>query len=115
MTHTLSPTVATDAPMLPIIIDAKNDVMLLATANVAGAYFKAFMDDYVVMKFVGPSVRILCELNPEHERFIILKNGSEVLYMRLVKALYGCVTSALLWYNLFINNLKDMGFCLKSI
>jgi Reverse transcriptase (RNA-dependent DNA polymerase) len=33
-----------------------------------------------------------------------------VLYLRLTKALYGCVCSALLWYELFANTLKDMGF-----
>ena len=38
----------------------------------------------------------------------------EVLYVRLVKALYGCVKSALLlWYELFAGNLKKMGFTLN--
>ncbi|KAI2509413.1 Reverse transcriptase (RNA-dependent DNA polymerase) [Fragilaria crotonensis] len=62
------------------------------------------------MKFVGASVRILCQLNPEHEKFVTMENGVEVLYVRLIKALYGCVKSALLWYKLFVENLKDMGF-----
>jgi hypothetical protein len=95
--------------MLSIIIEAfeGRDV---ATADVAGAYLKAYMDDFVIMKFVGTSVRILCTLNPKHERFVAIENGTEVLYVRLVKALYGCVKSALLWYDLFTSNLKDMGF-----
>ena len=56
------------------------------------------------------SVRLLCRLNPEHERFVIIENGVEVLYVRLIKALYGCDKSALLWYDLFTRSLKDMGF-----
>ena len=37
-----------------------------------------------------------------------------MLYVRLVKAIYGCVKSALLWYDLFHNTLKEMGFALNS-
>lgn len=107
--QTASPTIATNALMLSIIIDAFED-RDVATADVAGAYLKAFMDDFVIMKFVGPSVRILCKLNPTHERCVTTENGVEVLYVRLIKALYGCVKSALLWYELFTNNLKEMGF-----
>jgi hypothetical protein len=37
-----------------------------------------------------------------------------VLYARLDKAIYRCVKSALLWYNLFTSKLKDMGFVLNA-
>jgi hypothetical protein len=40
----------------------------------------------------------------------VIENGRKVLYVRLIKALYGCVKSALLWYDLFKNELVDMGF-----
>ena len=33
--------------------------------------------------------------------------------MRLVKALYGCVKSALLWYDLFSSTLIELGFILN--
>ena len=110
--QTASPTVSTDALMLSIIIEAfeNRDV---ATADVAGAYLKASMDDFVVMKFVGTSVKILCKLNPNHQRFVTTENGVDTLYVRLIQALYGCVKSALLWYDLFRTNLKDMGFKLN--
>ena len=36
-----------------------------------------------------------------------------MLYLRLLKALYGCIKSALLWYELFSSTLKDMGFVLN--
>ena len=85
-----SPTVAKDALMLSILIDAheKQDV---ATANVAGAYLKAYMDDIVLMKFSGASLDVLCKLNSEHMRNVTIENGVKVLYIRLIKALYGCV------------------------
>ena len=39
-----------------------------------------------------------------------IEKGVKVLYARLKKALYGCVQSALHWYNLFHDTLKQMGF-----
>ena len=45
---------------------------------------------------------------------IVRENGKDVLYLRLDKALYGCVRSALLWYNLFSKTLKTMGFVLNG-
>jgi Reverse transcriptase (RNA-dependent DNA polymerase) len=35
------------------------------------------------------------------------------LYLRLLKALYGCVQSALLWYNLFTGTLQKLGYKLN--
>ena len=98
--------------MLSFVIDAyeSRDV---ACADVAGAYLKAYMKDYVLMKFTGDSVRLLCEVNPTHRPFVVIENGVEVLYVRLIKALYGCVQSALLWYELFSSTLESMGFQLN--
>jgi hypothetical protein len=110
--QTASPTVSTDALMLSILVDA-HEGRDVATADVAGAYLKADMDDFVVMKFVGESVDILCEMNTKHKRFVVTEKGAKTLYVRLVKALYGCVKSALLWYDLFHGTLKEMGFVLN--
>ena len=59
--------IATDALMLSMIIEAYEgrDV---ATADIAGAYLKAYMKDFVLMKFTGETVRVLCEMNPRHNR-----------------------------------------------
>jgi Reverse transcriptase (RNA-dependent DNA polymerase) len=110
--ETASPTVSTDALVLTIMVDA-HESRDVGTADIAGAYLKADMDDFVIIKFTGQSVRILCEMNPEYKKLVVLENGSEVLYGRLDKALYGSVKSALLWYKLFTENLKDMGFVLN--
>jgi hypothetical protein len=109
---TASPTIANDALMLSIIIEAYEgrDV---ATADIAGAYLKAYMKDFVLMKFAGDTVRVLCNMNPAHKPFVAIKNGQQVLYVRLIKAIYGCVKSALLWYKLLSTSLTDMGFVLN--
>ena len=66
------------------------------------------------MKFQGPTVCILCEMNRKYKKYVIMENGVPTLYVRLLKAIYGCVKSALLWYELFISTLQKMGFVLNS-
>jgi len=95
--QTTSPTVSTDALMLSLMIDAYEgrDV---ATADVVGAYLMADLDEFTLLKLTGESVSIMCEVNPDYKNFVALENGKQVLYLRLLKALYGCVRSAFLWY-----------------
>ena len=110
--ETASPTVSTDGLLLTIIIDAyeSRDV---ATADIAGAYLKAYMKDFVLMKFTGESVNILCKMDPKYKEFVVKEGNSLVLYVRLIKAIYGCVKSALLRYDLFSGTLQQLGFVLN--
>ena len=52
----------------------------------------------------------MCKVNAKYKAFVTVENGKEVLYLQLLKALYGCVRSALLWYELFAKTLAGMGF-----
>jgi hypothetical protein len=110
--ETTSPTISTDALMLSILIDAKErrDV---AVADVEGAYLHADMDVFTVLKLVGVDVDIMCNVDSKYKKFVVIENGQRVLYLQLLKALYGCVRSALLWYELFSTTLENMGFVLN--
>ena len=107
--ETGSPTVATESLMASIIIDAYERCDS-ATADIAGAYLKAYMKDFTIMKFIGASLEILCGMDPKYLAFVTIENGVKVLYVKLVKAIYGCVQSALLLYQLFNSKLRDFGF-----
>ena len=111
--ETSSPTASSDAIMLTLAIDALEgrDV---ATADVAGAYLNAEMNDYVLMRLEGEDVDLMCDMNPSYKEYVWRsRNGKKSLYLRLARALYGCVQSALLWYELFSSTLKQMGFKLN--
>ena len=71
------------------------------------------MDDFVVIKLQVPIVDILYEMKPEYEKFVVLENGKKTLYMQLMKALDGCIKSAL--YELFTGELRKMGFELNHV
>ena len=85
---------------MSLIIDAREgrDV---AIADVVGAYLLANMKDYVLVKLTGKTVDIMCGVSKDYERFVATENGKKVLYLRLRKALYGCMQSAILWYDTF--------------
>jgi len=52
----------------------------------------------------------MCSVCAEYKKFVTYEHGKKVLYLRLLKALYGYVKSALLWYELFTGTLQGMGF-----
>ena len=63
----------------------------------------------------GVFVDIMCSVNPEYTEHVIYevnRKGKRVkqLYVRVLRALYGCIESALLWYELYSSTLQDMGF-----
>jgi hypothetical protein len=95
--------------MLSILIDAheRRDV---ATVDVTGSYLRADMDDKGILKFTGEFVDILCSIKPEYDILVTIVNGVRVLCELLLKTMYRCVKSALLWYNLLTGTLKGMGF-----
>jgi len=76
---------------------------------------KADMNNYTLLKFTGESVNIMCKMNPKYEEYVIMESGRMELYIQLLKSLYGCVVSALLWYELFSVYLKEMGFKINPL
>ena len=104
-----SPTVSTDALLMTLIVDAMEE-REVGTADVPGAYLQADMEDHVILKMTGRSVDALCETDESYRALVRTEKGMKVIYLRLKKALYGCIKSAMLWYNLFTENLKEMGF-----
>jgi hypothetical protein len=75
-----------------------------------GAYLHASLEDFTLLKLEGESVKIMCRVCTKYKTFVTYENGKKVLYLRLLKALYGCVKSALLWYELFTCTLQGVGF-----
>ena len=62
----------------------------------------------------GRYVEIMCEVNKEYEKFVEYENGQKILYLKLLRALYGCIESAMLWYNLFSSTLQEEGWSINE-
>lgn len=109
-----SPTVALESLLSTWVIDAFEG-RDIATFDVPGAYLHAEMpkDKRILMIIRGDFVDILCKACPKYIPYVKTTNGKKVLYVRVLRAIYGCIESALLWYTLFSNTLKDMGFSIN--
>ena len=60
----------------------------------------------------------MCEVNKEYEKHVVYeinKRGKKIkcLYVKVLRALYGCLESAFLWYELYSNTLKELGFVIN--
>ena len=55
----------------------------------------------------------MCEVNPEHKKTLCVENGVKLLYLRLLKDLYGCMESAIICYDLYSKTLKPQGFLIN--
>ena len=66
--------------MMSILIDAweKRDV---ATADVSGAYLRADMTDFTILRIEGEEVHILCQVHEKYRNFVVMENGRQVLYL----------------------------------
>ena len=106
-----SPTVSTEGIFLSLAIDAKEN-RHVAVCDVEGAYLHSDMDEFVLMVVEGDMADILIRANPSrYQPFVhTTKSGKKLLYVRLKKALYGCVQSAMLWWKLLSSTLVNIGF-----
>ena len=97
-----SPDNSLEALLTSLTIDAHKgrDVDIF---DVPGAYLSADMpeDKFIILKIEGEFLEIMWEVNPEHKKNVCVENGLKVLYLSLLKALYGCMEYELLWYDIY--------------
>ena len=67
----------------------------LATTDVAGAFLKALMDDYFLVKLIDHEVDIMCKVDSNYEKYVVQEEKHKVLYMQQHKALYETIKAAI--------------------
>ena len=105
-----SPTVSLEALMITAAIDAteQRDV---ATADISGAFLQADIDELVLVMFEGVMVDLLIKTDPMYANFVhVNKTGKKTLYVKLTKAMYGCMKAARLFYENLSSFLVELGF-----
>ena len=104
-----APTVSTEAVFLTAVIDAmegRNVVVL------DGAFMQAEIDELVHVRFTGAMVTRLLEIDHEmYKDYVVMEKGEQVMYMELLKALYGTLRAArLFWQKLSKQLIDEWGF-----
>ena len=63
------------------------------------------------MKITGILVDMLVEISPStYSKYVVFKKGKKVLYVHVLKAIYGMLESALPWCKKFRSDLEKEGF-----
>ena len=110
-----SPTVATESIFITCAVDAaeKRDVMSLDIPNafIQAILPKAKVGERVIMKLRGEVVDWLVELDPlSYLDKVVYEKGKKVLYLEVLRALYGMLVAALEWYKKIKADLESIGF-----
>ena len=106
-----SPTVSLEA-LLSLFIIFAYEKRATAVFDVPGAYLHADIPEgkFALLKITGQFVDIVCDVNPEFRKDVRYEHGRKVLYIQILKAIYGMIESALLWYELYVTVLLDEGY-----
>ena len=107
-----APTMSLEAFISTLLIDASEN-RDVATFDVTGAFLQPELpenDEKVLLKLKGIFVDIMCETNPEYTETVIYENGVKTLYLLVLRSIYGCIQAAMLWYELYTEELVNIGF-----
>jgi hypothetical protein len=110
-----SPTVSTESTLLTATIEAK-ERRHVATCDIPNAFIQTNLTGYdtvgqrTIMKIRGQLVDILCEMDLSFRDYVEWEKGQKVLYVRVIKAIYGLLESAMLFYRKLRNDLEKTGF-----
>ena len=110
-----SPTVATESILITAVIEALEE-RDIASADIPNAFIQTKVEndkngDRVVMKVRGELVGILIELDTQlYSPYVTYEKGQPVIYLHVLKAIYGMLTSAMLFYQKLRKDLENYGF-----
>ena len=111
-----SPTVSLEALLLTAVIDAEEN-RDVATCDIPNAFIQTDLDDHTdgtraIMKIRGELVDILCDI---HSDYVVIegRNKHRVLYVQVIKAIYGLLISSMLFYKKLRKDLQSIGFKLN--
>ena len=85
-------TIALESLFVSLLIDDHKG-RSVHTFDVPGAYLHGSLpnDKVAHMKFEGELVDIMCEVNPEYEIFVTFQKDKKVLYVLILRAVYGMI------------------------
>jgi hypothetical protein len=111
----MSPTVSFEAVLITYTIDAFEG-RYVAIVDVPGAFLTADMDEEVYMCIRGLLAELMVQTSPGiYWKYITASSdNTPILYLKLQKALYGCLRSALLFYLKLVEDLESDGFKINS-
>ncbi len=108
---TTSPTVSTEAVFITAVVDAYEE-RNVAYFDLPGAFLHADFDNDITMILKGRLAELMVQVVPNlYRKYISVdRKRSAILYVKMQKAIYGLLRSALLFYKIPVANLESIGF-----
>ena len=108
-----APTVSTEAVFMTAVIDAMEN-RTVAVVDIPGAFMQADMDPGVYMWIDGAMAELLLEIDHDmYHQHMSKEKGKPVIYVELLKALYGTLRAARLFWETLSRKLQEWGFTLN--
>ena len=69
----------------------------------------------IIMKVRGILVDWLLEIDPlAYSSYVVIERGEKVLYLEILRAIYGMLEASLLWHRKFKRELEEIGFAFND-
>ena len=83
----------------------------VATIDIPGAFLLAYSEEHIIMVLKVKLALLMCHVDPKlYRKYIIFdKRGKPVIYVKTLKALYGPLQRALLFYRKLVKDLYKYG------
>ena len=102
-----APTVSTEAVFMTAVIDAMEN-RTVAVVDIPGAFMQADMDPGVYMRIDGAMADLLMEIDYDmYHPHMVKEKGKPVIYVELLKALYGTLRAARLFWETLSGKLTE--------
>ena len=96
------------------VIDAMEN-RTVAVVDIPGAFLQADMDPGVYMRIEGAMAELLMEIDYDmYHPHMVMEKGKPVIYVELLKALYGTLRAARLFWETLSGKLQEWGFTLNA-
>ena len=102
-----------ESVLITAIVDAYEGRYVAVVDN-PGVFLSAYMDKEVIMTLRGQLVELMVIISPSiYKKHATIDWVQQVLYVSLQKALYGCLRSALLFYEKLVKELNYQVFVIN--
>ena len=107
-------TITLEGILVTMMIDAY-EYRKVENFGIPAAYLQTDLptEKFTLLLMEGNFMDIMCDINPNYKKHVKLKTGRKNWYLRILKAIYGMIKCALLWYELYMSVLKNMLFRLN--
>ena len=86
-------------------------ILYILNAFVQTAVSQGKTDEKFIMKLRGALVDMLIDICPGiYEEFIVYERNQKVIYVKILKALYGILKASILYYQKFRTDIESIGY-----